>query len=79
MRLTRPLVPVLVAAAGLAAPLALAPTAHAAAATCAGVFRRGHHATASARAAAAARSTGLRKSSDGASPQMLKGELRDAW
>ncbi len=37
MRLTRSLVPVLVAAAGLAAPLAVAPTAHAAAVTCAGL------------------------------------------
>ncbi|MBL0747223.1 calcium-binding protein [Nocardioides baculatus] len=37
MRLTRSLVPVLVAAAGLAAPLAIAPTAHAAAVTCAGL------------------------------------------
>ena len=37
MRLTRSLVPVLVAAAGLAAPLALAPTAQAAAVTCGGL------------------------------------------
>ena len=37
MRLTRSLVPVLLAAAGLAAPLAIAPTAHAAAVTCAGL------------------------------------------
>ena len=37
MRLTRHLVPVLVAAAGLAAPLAIAPTAQAAAVTCAGL------------------------------------------
>ena len=37
MRLTRSLVPVLVAAAGLAAPLALVPSAQAAAVTCAGV------------------------------------------
>lgn len=37
MRLTRSLVPVLVATAGLAAPLAIAPTAHAAAVTCAGL------------------------------------------
>ena len=37
MRLTRSLVPALVAAAGLAAPLAIAPTAQAAAVTCAGL------------------------------------------
>jgi len=37
MRLTRSLVPVLVAAAGLAAPLAVAPTAQAAAVTCGGL------------------------------------------
>jgi Ca2+-binding RTX toxin-like protein len=37
MRLTRSLVPVLVAAAGLVAPLALAPTAQAAAVTCGGL------------------------------------------
>lgn len=37
MRLTRSLVPVLVAAAGLAAPLALVPSAQAAAVTCGGV------------------------------------------
>ncbi|WP_322919715.1 calcium-binding protein [Nocardioides renjunii] len=37
MRLVRPLVPVLVAAAGLAAPLALIPAADAAAETCAGI------------------------------------------
>lgn len=37
MRLTRSLVPILVAAAGLAAPLALAPSAQAAAVTCGGV------------------------------------------
>lgn len=37
MRLTRSLVPVLVAAAGLAAPLALTPSAHAVAVTCGGV------------------------------------------
>ncbi len=37
MRLTRSLVPVLLATAGLAAPLGLAPPAHAAAPTCAGV------------------------------------------
>ena len=37
MRLTRSLVPVLVATAGLAAPLAIAPTAQAAAVTCGGL------------------------------------------
>jgi Ca2+-binding RTX toxin-like protein len=37
MRLARSLVPALVAAAGLAAPVALAPTAHAAAPTCGGL------------------------------------------
>src|SRR6478672_1698758 len=37
MRLTRSLVPALVGAAALAAPLAIAPTAHAAAVTCAGL------------------------------------------
>jgi hypothetical protein len=51
-------------------------TAAASAATWAGVFRAGHSATANARAIAPTRTSGRRKSSDGARPRTLNGELR---
>jgi hypothetical protein len=54
-------------------------TAAASAAICVGDLNLGHSATPSASATASALAKGWAKSSDGAWPQTLNGELRAAW